>query len=208
MDYYDFFSDNNNYFDLSSDEDSEKFIQILSSPSQKETKIPKEKKKEKIVKTPEEIIYKYSLQDFKDKIENFDSLDSLEQGELFYDVKKLIKERFVSFYKDLGVDKSKVSIRTKLYDLSLKFPEFRNIIQELKIGVVGCLPKNNITLSKTILEKINSGELNQNRNDILYFINQRKFNEHEQQLDNYLIKLRIFLDKKNMKNYLTETKKE
>ena len=34
-------------------------------------------------------------------------------------------------------------------------------------------------------------------NTILLFINQRKFNDNELQLDNYLIKLRTFLDKRN-----------
>lgn len=194
IDYYDFFLDNTNFFDLSSDKDYEEFIKLLSSPIQKETKLFAGK--EKIIKTTDEIIDKYGLYHFKDKLENFHSLSPVEQGEMFYDVKKIIQERFVSFYKDLGVDKSKVSIRAKLYDFSLRFPEFKNIIQQLKIGTVGCLPKNDITLSKLILEKINLGELKQDRNEILLFINQRKFNNKEQQLDNYLIKLRLFLDKK------------
>ena len=194
MDYYDYFLDNNNFFDLTLDEDKERLIQVLNSPIQKEKKDIQ--KKEKIIKTMDEIVYQYGLQNFKSKIETFHSLSPVEQGELFYDVKNLIKERFVSFYQDLGIDKSKVSIRTKLYDLSLKFPEFINTIQELKIGTVGCLPKTDITLSKLILEKISLGELKQNRSNILLFINQKKFNDKELQLDNYLIKLRTFLDKR------------
>lgn len=185
MDYYDYFLDNNNFFDLTLDEDKERLIQVLNSPIQKEKKDIQ--KKEKIIKTMDEIVYQYGLQNFKSKIETFHSLSPVEQGELFYDVKNLIKERFVSFYQDLGIDKSKVSIRTKLYDLSLKFPEFINTIQELKIGTVGCLPKTDITLSKLILEKISLGELKQNRSNILLFINQKKFNDKELQLDNYLI---------------------
>ena len=194
MDYYDYFLDNNNFFDLTLDEDKERLIKVLNSPIQKEKKDTQ--KKEKIIKPTDEIVYQYGLQNFKSKIETFHSLSPVEQGELFYDVKNLIKERFVSFYQDLGIDKSKVSIRTKLYDLSLKFPEFINTIQELKIGTIGCLPKNDITLSKLILEKISLGELKQNRSNILLFINQKKFNDKELQLDNYLIKLRTFLDKR------------
>lgn len=198
MDAFDYFKDSNNFFDLTSDEDKERLIQVLSTPIKKEVIVVK--KEEKTVKSIDEIIYKYSLDDFKDKLENFNSLSPIEQGELFYDVKKLIKERFVSFYKDLGVDKSKVSIRAKLYDLSLTFPEFRSTIQGLKIGIAGCLPKNNknnFALNKLILEKISSGELKQNMNSILLFINQRKFNDNELLLDNYLIKLRTSLDKRN-----------
>ncbi len=194
MDAFDYFKDSNNFFDLTSDEDKERLIQVLSTPIKKEVIVVK--KEEKTVKSIDEIIYKYSLDDFKDKLENFNSLSPIEQGELFYDVKKLIKERFVSFYKDLGVDKSKVSIRAKLYDLSLKFPEFRSTIQGLKIGTVGCLPKSDIALNKLILEEISLGKLKQDRNDILLFINQRKFSDKEIQLDNYLIQLRTFLDKK------------
>ena len=198
MDAFDYFKDSNNFFDLTLDEDKERLIQVLSTPIKKEVIVVK--KEEKTVKSIDKIIYKYSLDDFKDKLENFNSLSPIEQGELFYDVKKLIKERFVSFYKDLGVDKSKVSIRAKLYDLYLKFPEFKSTIQDLKIGIVGCLPKNNknnFALNKLILEKISLDELKQDRNNILLFINQRKYNDNELQLDNYLIKLRTFLDKRN-----------
>ena len=45
------------------------------------------------------------------------------------------------------------------------------------------------------MEKVNKNHL-LNRNDILLFINQRKFSDKEIQLDNYLIQLRTFLDKK------------
>ncbi len=194
MDYFDYFNDRNNFFDLTSNEDKERLIQFLSTPIQREIKIIK--KEEKEVKTIDNIVYQYGLENFKNKLETFHYLPPVEQGELFYDIKKLIKDRFVSFYRDLGVDKSKVSIRAKLYDLYLKFPEFKNSIQNLKIGTIGCLPKNDINLNKLILEKISLGELKQDRNDILLFINQIKFNDKELQLDNYLIKLRTFLDKK------------
>ena len=38
MDYYDYFLDNNNFFDLTLDEDKERLIQVLNSPIQKEKK--------------------------------------------------------------------------------------------------------------------------------------------------------------------------
>ncbi|MBP6713786.1 MAG: hypothetical protein KA157_07615, partial [Aliarcobacter sp.] len=92
MDYYDYFLDNNNFFDLTLDEDKERLIKVLNSPIQKEKKDTQ--KKEKIIKPTDEIVYQYGLQNFKSKIETFHSLSPVEQGELFYDVKNLIKERF------------------------------------------------------------------------------------------------------------------
>lgn len=176
------------------DSDYETLIKILSSSNQNEIIVPVKEKK--IVKTFNEIIHKYSLQDFKEKLEHFDSLSSLGQGELLYNIKNFTKENFVSFYQEFGIDKSKVSIRTKLYDLSLEFVEYKDIIQNLKIGIVGCIPKDNAYLKKLILEKIRSGELKEDRNEIKCFINQMQFTNNEQELNTKLLKLRSCLDKK------------
>ena len=64
------------------------------------------------------------------------------------------------------------------------------------IGIISCFPKNNSLLKKEILEKIQSGELRQDRDEIKNFINQKQFNDRERQLDNYLINLRTLLDEK------------
>lgn len=194
MGQYDYFFDRDNFYDLDLDKDYEALIKILSSSNQNKTIVPVEEKK--IVKTLDEIIKKYNLHSFKEKLENFDFLSPLEQGELLYDIKNLIKENFVSFYKEFGIDKSKVSIRTKLYELSLEFVEYRDVIQNLKIGVIGCMPKDNLHLKELILKKIRSGELKQDRNKIKHFINQIQFTDKEQELNTKLLKLRSCLDKK------------
>ncbi len=195
MGFYEYFKDSNNYYDINNDDEYNKFIDILISLTKEESK-PTIKKEEVISKTIEEIVAKYQLADFKEKLENFNSLPSLEQGEILHKIKNLTKHHFVSFYKDLRIDKSKVSIRIKLFDLSLEFPEFNDIIQVLKIGIIGCFPQNNYSLKKDILEKIHSGELKQDRNEISSYINQKKFSDNEKDLDNMLINLKSYLNKK------------
>lgn len=189
---YDYFNDDNNFYDLSKNENYEKFITLLSSATQVKSKISVEK----VITPPYELIEKYMLQNFSEKLQSFYSLSPVDQGELLYNIKNIIKNSFVSFYKEFGIDKSKVSIRIKLYELSLEFVEFRDLIQNLKIGIVGCLPKDNYALRNDILQKISSGELKQDRNEIKNFINQTKFTDKEQELDNNLIKLKSYLDKK------------
>lgn len=192
---YDYFNDSNNFYDLESNEDYERFIQVLSYSSQNTKQTPI--KEEKVAKTIDEIIDKYQLQSFKKDIEEFINLSDVKKGELLYNVKKSTKQSFVSFYNDFGLNKSMVSIRIKLYELSIEFSEFTNIIQTLKVGIISCFPKNDYSLRKSILENIKSGELKQDRNEINNFINQRKFTDREKALDTQLIKLKSFLNKKN-----------
>ena len=194
---YDYFIDKSNFYDLDENEDYERFIQILTYSPQS---IPEPyKKEEKVIKTIKEIMDKYQLQDFEKKLENFESLSDIEKGELLYDIKEKNKQTFVSFYQDFGLDKSKVSLRIKLYELSLEFTNFtdlQDIIHTLRIGIISCFPKNNLLLKKEILEKIQLGELRQDRNEIKNFINQKQFTDKERQLDNYLINLKTLLDEK------------
>lgn len=192
--YYEYFKDSSNFFDLSTDEGYENFIRILDLGTQEKTEVPI--KKEKIVKTSDEIVNKYLLYDFKSEIENFNHMSPLKQGELLYNIKKRNSENFVSFYEDLGIDKSYVSLRIKLYDLSIEFIDFIDVIENLKVGIIGCFPKNNYSLKETIFQKIRSGELKQDRNEIKNFINQAKFTDKEKIFDTKLIKLRLFLDKR------------
>lgn len=156
---YDYFNDSNNFYDLESNEDYERFIQVLSYSSQNTKQTPI--KEEKVAKTIDEIIDKYQLQSFKKDIEEFINLSDVKKGELLYNVKKSTKQSFVSFYNDFGLNKSMVSIRIKLYELSIEFSEFTNIIQTLKVGIISCFPKNDYSLRKSILENIKSGELKQ-----------------------------------------------
>lgn len=194
MDCYDYFMDKSNFYDLDEKEDYERFIQILNYSPQNIAE--PYKKEEKVIKDIKEIIDKYQLQGFEKKLENFESLSDIEKGELLYNIKETNKQTFVSFYQDFGLDKSKVSLRIKLYLLSLEFREFQDITHTLKIGIISCFPKNNSLLKKEILEKIQSGELRQDRDEIKNFINQKQFNDRERQLDNYLINLRTLLDEK------------
>lgn len=191
--YYEYFKDSNNFFDLSSDKGNENFIKILHLSTQEEAKLPI--KKERVIKTSDEIVNKYLLYDLRSEIEDFNHINPLKQGELLNNVKKISGKNFVSFYEDLGIDKSYVSLRIKLYNLSIEFIEFIDVIQNLKVGIIGCLPKNNHLLTGTIFQKIRSGELKQDRNEIITFINQTKLTDKEKILDTQLIKLRIFLDK-------------
>ena len=191
---YDYFMDKSNFYDLDEKEDYERFIQILNYSPQNIAE--PYKKEEKVIKDIKEIIDKYQLQGFEKKLENFESLSDIEKGELLYNIKETNKQTFVSFYQDFGLDKSKVSLRIKLYLLSLEFREFQDITHTLKIGIISCFPKNNSLLKKEILEKIQSGELRQDRDEIKNFINQKQFNDRERQLDNYLINLRTLLDEK------------
>jgi hypothetical protein len=194
---YDYFINKSNFYDLDENEDYERFIQILTYSPQS---IPEPYKKEKkVIKTIKEIMDKYQLQDFEKKLENFESLSDIEKGELLYNIKEKNKQTFVSFYQDFGINKSKVSLRIKLYELSLEFTDFtdlQDIIHTLRIGIISCFPKNNSLLKKEILEKIQLGELRQDRNEIKKFINQKQFNDRERQLDNYLINLRTLLDER------------
>lgn len=194
MDCYDYFMDKSNFYNLDEKEDYERFIQILNYSPQNIAE--PYKKEEKVIKAIKEIMDKYQLQGFEKKLENFESLSDIEKGELLYNIKEKNKQTFVSFYQDFGLDKSKVSLRIKLYLLSLEFREFQDITHTLKIGIISCFPKNNSLLKKEILEKIQSGELRQDRDEIKNFINQKQFNDRERQLDNYLINLRTLLDEK------------
>ncbi len=191
---YDYFMDKSNFYYLDEKEDYERFIQILNYSPQNIAE--PYKKEEKVIKTIKEIMDKYQLQGFEKKLENFESLSDIEKGELLYDIKETNKQTFAYFYQDFGLDKSKVSLRIKLYLLSLEFREFQDITHTLKIGIISCFPKNNSLLKKEILEKIQSGELRQDRDEIKNFINQKQFNDRERQLDNYLINLRTLLDEK------------
>jgi len=119
MDCYDYFMDKSNFYDLDEKEDYERFIQILNYSPQNIAE--PYKKEEKVIKDIKEIIDKYQLQGFEKKLENFESLSDIEKGELLYNIKETNKQTFVSFYQDFGLDKSKVSLRIKLYLLSLEF---------------------------------------------------------------------------------------
>lgn len=191
---YDYFKDSNNFYDLDKNEDHERFIQVLSYYSQNTKHAPIKEKK--VAKTIDEIISKNKLESFKEDLEGFVNLSDVKKGELLYNIKKFNKYSFGSFYSDLGLNKSMVSIRIKLYELSIEFFEFSDIIQTLKVGIISCFPKNDHSLRKSILENIRSGTLKQDRNEINNFISQRKFTEREKIFNTQLIRLKSFLDKK------------
>lgn len=200
MDCYDYFKDNNNFYDLDQEKDYKRLMQVINLSNQNNTEISPPK--ESILKTSKEInevLGKYMLKEFEKELQNFHSLPPIEQGKLLHDIKIITKGNFFSFYKDFGINKSYVSIRIKLYNLSAEFIdsiELKNVISNLKIGIVSCFPNNNHHLKKELLEKIYLGELKEDRNEINNFINQKKFSDKEKTLDTQLIKLRSLLDKK------------
>ena len=86
--YYEYFKDSNNFFDLSSDKGNEDFIKILHLSTQEEAKLPI--KKERVIKTSDEIVNKYLLYNLKSEIEAYNHINPLKQGELLHNIKKIL----------------------------------------------------------------------------------------------------------------------